>query len=114
MMGLRGISGSLEDQSTAEPEFTDFVPSIKDLVSQTDIENINDNLYAKKVLLNEGMACCQSVTYVKDELIGDPLEIKLLEDTEWELDEGSAVANSQIGGDDIVLAHVRPKRSPDH
>ena len=25
MMGLRGISGSLEDQSTQEPEFTDSV-----------------------------------------------------------------------------------------
>ena len=33
MMGLRGISGSLEDQNNQGPQFTDFVPSIKDLVS---------------------------------------------------------------------------------
>jgi len=59
------------------------------------------------------MACCQSVTYVKEELLGDPLEIKMLEDTEWDLDEANTVANSQIGGDDIVLAYVHPKRAPD-
>ena len=116
MQGLRGISGSLEDQTDQTnqgPQFTDFAPSIKDLVPQRDIDNIKDNLYAKKVLLNEGMACCQSVTYVKEELLGDPLEIKMLEDTEWELDEAGTVGNSQIGGDDIVLAYVHPKRVPD-
>ena len=33
------------------------------------------------------MAACQAVTYVNDELIGDPLEIKMFEETKWELDE---------------------------
>lgn len=33
----------------------------------------------------------------------------MLEDTDWELDENSIVANSNIGGNDIVLAYVRPK-----
>ena len=61
------------------------------------------------MLLNEAMASCQSVTYVKNELIGDPLEIKMLEDTEYVLHEQNTVSNSPVRGDDIVLAEVCPK-----
>lgn len=73
------------------------------------MENIDRNQGNNYVLLNEAMASCQSVTQVNEELIGDPLEIKMLEDTDWELDESHIAANSQIGGDDVVLAYVRPK-----
>jgi len=54
------------------------------------------------------MASCQSLTYVDDELIGDPLEMKMLEDTEWELKENQN-SNSGMDKDDIVLAEVVPK-----
>jgi magnesium-transporting ATPase (P-type) len=64
----------------------------------------------KKILLNEAMACCQSVTYVNGELIGDPLEINLLQDTDWVLDEQNTVSNSSIGANNIVLAYVYPNR----
>jgi len=57
------------------------------------------------------MASCQSVTYVKDELVGDPLEIKMLEDTEWELDESNVIGNPQIDANFKVLAYVRPNKS---
>ena len=54
------------------------------------------------------MASCQSVTYVNGDLIGDPLEIKMIEDTNWQLDENTTGSNSGIGGSDMVLAYVRP------
>lgn len=36
------------------------------------------------------MACCHSITRVVEggELVGDPLEIKMFQLTEWVLDEG--------------------------
>jgi cation-transporting ATPase 13A3/4/5 len=33
------------------------------------------------------MAACHSITYIGDELVGDPLEIKMFESTKWVLDE---------------------------
>jgi cation-transporting ATPase 13A2 len=48
---------------------------------------IQETLNLKQVILNEAMASCHSITYVNNELIGDPLEIKMFESTEWELDE---------------------------
>jgi len=53
------------------------------------------------------MASCQSLTYVDDELIGDPLEMKMLQDTEWFLKEQDKSTN--MGNDDIMLAEVLPK-----
>lgn len=59
------------------------------------------------------MACCHSLTYIKKELVGDPLEIKMFNSTSWILNEptGGEGGNSPIGGDDIVLASVRPEIS---
>ena len=54
----------------------------------------------------EAMASCQSVTYVNNELIGDPLEIKMMQDTQWVLKE--ATKTPAGGNDDIVLAEVLP------
>jgi cation-transporting ATPase 13A3/4/5 len=33
------------------------------------------------------MASCHSVTYVKEQLLGDPFEIRMFENTGWILDE---------------------------
>lgn len=46
------------------------------------------------------MASCHSVTCVKDQLLGDPFEIKMFEKTGWLLDE-----NIQSGQ---ILAIVKP------
>ena len=55
------------------------------------------------------MACCHSLTYIKEDLVGDPLEIKMFNSTSWMLcEKGEIGGNSPIGGDDIVLASVRP------
>jgi hypothetical protein len=50
--------------------------------------NLNSTLFI------EALACCCSVTYVNGMLIGDPLDVKMFESTNWILDEGS---NSESG-----------------
>jgi len=36
------------------------------------------------------MATCCSITYVDNELIGDPLDVKMFQATGWTLDEAQA------------------------
>lgn len=57
------------------------------------------------------MACCHSLTFISDDLVGDPLDIKMFNLTSWILDETNSKVggNSPLGGDDIVLASVRPQ-----
>lgn len=54
------------------------------------------------------MASCHSITYVNDELIGDPLDVKMFQATNWNLEEPQ---NNVEGGniDELVLAYVKPK-----
>jgi len=54
----------------------------------------------------ESMACCHGLTMVKDELIGDPLDIKMYEATGWEFEE-----NTDQKYDELVSAVVKPKGS---
>ena len=46
------------------------------------------------------MASCHSITYVNEEMIGDPLEIKMFESTDWKLNETDLPRD--------VLVSVRP------
>jgi cation-transporting P-type ATPase 13A2 len=50
-----------------------------------------------RVLFNEAMASCQAITYINKELVGDPLEIKMFENTDWVLDETNILSNSVFG-----------------
>ena len=43
---------------------------------------------ANSTLFVEALACCCAVTYVNGNLIGDPLDVKMFESTDWVLDEG--------------------------
>jgi cation-transporting ATPase 13A3/4/5 len=64
-------------------------------------------LNQKSVILNEAMASCHAITHVGDNLVGDPLDIKMFQTTDWELDEKVERSNSILTGDDILLAKVR-------
>jgi cation-transporting P-type ATPase 13A2 len=57
-------------------------------------------------LFLEALATCHSITYVKDELIGDPLDVKMFQATGWLLEE-----HSQEASDELVLGYVRPPNS---
>ena len=52
------------------------------------------------------MACCHAITYVDEELVGDPLEIKMFEMTKWKLEENPTGTNSIIQLDELVLANL--------
>jgi hypothetical protein len=43
-------------------------------------------------------------------LVGDPLEVKMFESTNWQLIEKNSGANSAIAGEDIVMAYARPNQ----
>lgn len=73
------------------------------------VDNVRKYLLDKRILFNEAMASCHSITYINTELVGDPLEIKMFENTDWILDETNTVSNSLINMGDLVLAYVRPK-----
>jgi cation-transporting ATPase 13A2 len=54
------------------------------------------------------MASCHSLTYINEELLGDPLDIKMFESTNWIMDEVNIISNSIGSSHDLVLAYVRP------
>jgi len=70
----------------------------------------NDGLERKeyendsKSLFLEALASCHSITYVDGELIGDPLDVKMFQATNWILEEQLDDANP----DELVLAYMRP------
>ncbi|XP_075882628.1 polyamine-transporting ATPase 13A2 isoform X2 [Nelusetta ayraudi] len=61
-----------------------------------------------------GLACCHTVTLMKGQPLGDPLELKMVESTGWSQEEpdgdGSA-ADAEFGGH-RVLAVMRPPPPP--
>ena len=71
-------------------------------------KDVNENILNKKIVLNEAMASCHSLTYINEELLGDPLDIKMFESTNWILDECNIISNSLTSPLDLVLAYVRP------
>jgi cation-transporting P-type ATPase 13A2 len=103
ILGMQGMKRS--------NDFLDFVDSVENLLSQDLVKSIRSNLDDKRVLFNEAMACCHAITYVNNELVGDPLEIKMFENTKWVLDETNKASNF-IGHDDLIQAFVRPKEDP--
>ncbi|XP_056895921.1 cation-transporting ATPase 13A2 isoform X2 [Takifugu flavidus] len=57
-----------------------------------------------------GLACCHTVTLFKDQPLGDPLELKMIESTGWTLEEPKYDINeldAEFGGN-RVLAVMRP------
>jgi len=105
ILGVRACQGRLDSPS----KFTAFKESIKNhLPNDT---NHVENLDNKAVVMNEAMASCHAITYVGDDLVGDPLEIRMFESTKWVLDEQQAGTNSVLDSDSIVLAKVHPQNS---
>ncbi|KAL4658526.1 putative cation-transporting ATPase 13A2 isoform X1 [Arapaima gigas] len=60
------------------------------------------------------LACCHSAMLVKGQLLGDPLEIKMIESTGWVLEEASRTEHGVDVefGDNGILAVMRPPTPP--
>ena len=94
--GIRGVFDS------ANIVFTRFVEKLHELIEDKEYGSQD-----KTCMLNQAMACCHAITYVNDELIGDPLEVKMFEMTDWILDEKNVGSNSLVQLDDLVLAYIK-------
>jgi cation-transporting ATPase 13A2 len=74
-------------QKAGRTVFTDFKENLSDILGlKTTKDSGKDD---KLDLLVEACASCHACTFVDDELIGDPLEVKMFEMTDWILDENN-------------------------
>lgn len=58
----------------------------------------------KPTLFLEAMASCTEITYVKESLVGDPLDVKMFQATGWTLDEPTTKQSDE----NVVFAYVYP------
>ena len=56
-------------------------------------------------LFIECLACCHSITRVNNKLIGDPIDVKMFESTDWTFTENK--------NDDLIGTYVRPNQEED-
>ena len=97
-------------------EFLPFMQSLE-ISSEIILEHFKKRLTEKnyknknKDLLQyytECSACCHCLTYVKDKLVGDPIDVKMFEALGWNLKENDATSGEQ-NLDPLVLNYIRPK-----
>ena len=72
-------------------------------------KNLNKDLLQYYV---ECLACCHFLTYVKEKLIGDPIDVRMFESTGWIMKENSNTGN-EINANPLVLNYIRPKNEED-
>ena len=60
----------------------------------------------------ECLACCHCLTYVKEKLIGDPIDVKMFESTGWIMKENIDTGN-ETNVNPLVLDYIRPNCEPD-
>ena len=72
-------------------------------------KNINKDLLQYYV---ECLACCHCLTYVKEKLIGDPIDVRMFESTGWVMKENSN-PGSDVNPNPLVLNYIRPKNEED-
>ena len=77
----------------------------------------NNNSYKNKnkdilQYYTECLACCHCLTYVRDNLVGDPIDVKMFEALDWIMKENDAVEGQQ-NLDPLVLNYIRPKTEED-
>ena len=72
-------------------------------------KNINKDLLQYYV---ECLACCHCLTYVKEKLLGDPIDVKMFESTDWIMKENSNTGNEN-NCNPLVLNYIRPKCEED-
>ena len=60
----------------------------------------------------ECLACCHCLTYVKEKLVGDPIDVKMFEALDWIMKENDS-SNGEQNNDPLVLNYIRPKTEED-
>jgi len=60
----------------------------------------------------ECLACCHCLTYIKENLIGDPIDVKMFESTGWIMKENTNTGD-EFNANPLVLDYIRPKNEED-
>jgi len=60
----------------------------------------------------ECLACCHQLTYVKEKLLGDPIDVQMFESTGWILKENNSTDNDNPANS-LILNYIRPKCEED-
>ncbi len=81
MIGVRAVSGNISNKDSLRPYFVDFVADLKmakkalqlkgDIFNEGELKKEKNRIQ----LAEEAMACCHSLTYARNDLVGDPLEV---------------------------------------
>ena len=72
-------------------------------------KNVNKDILQYYV---ECLACCHCLTYVKEKLVGDPIDVEMFESTEWIMKENSNVGDEN-NVNPLILDYIRPKCEED-
>ena len=81
----------------------------KKKLSNKNYKNMNKDLLQ---YYTECSACCHCLTYVKDNLVGDPIDVKMFEALGWIMKENDSV-NGENNLDPLVLNYIRPNTEED-
>ena len=76
----------------------------KKLTSGNNYKNKNKDLLQ---YYTECSACCHCLTYVKDKLVGDPIDVKMFEALGWSMVENDSSTGEQ-NSDPLVLNYITP------
>ena len=60
----------------------------------------------------ECLACCHCLTYVKEKLIGDPIDVRMFESVGWIMKENTNTGNDN-NSNPLILNYIRPKCEED-
>ncbi|PGH16912.1 hypothetical protein AJ80_05056 [Polytolypa hystricis UAMH7299] len=100
VLGVRLVHG-------ADRRFTDLLPQASEILSLPPCQDPTiDYRFNKWVIFT--MATCHSLSIVDNELIGDPLDLKMFQFTGWSFEEGSQNANIGAEHDYLSPSIVRP------
>lgn len=108
--GFRGINKAIikEEEKRVFSDFkhecTSYQPNRQWWLDKLDREEMADD---PQSFFLEALATCHSITYVNNELIGDPLDVKMFQATNWILEEQV----EEGAADELILAYVRPPTS---
>ena len=69
------------------------------------LSSVHDKNGDLNQLFIECLSCCHSITRVNNKLIGDPIDVKMFESTDWTFTENKT--------DDLITTYVRPNQEED-
>ena len=99
-------------------EFNNFIENCEkesDIIIEHFKNRDKGNKNRNKDLLQyyiECLACCHCLTYVKEKLIGDPIDVKMFESVGWIMKENINSGNEN-NYNPLVLDYIRPKCEED-